>query len=172
VRNGDVNDDGSVTAGDALRVINELARRAFSSENTGQLADPANVSTWPDRYFDQNGDGHATALDALRIINELARLPNSGAGGEAEWFPPLIVRPEPIFSIQGDELPTTRDDVLPPVTALFKANSFDLPASSQIISGATELQTDAESKEDAVDQALTDDLWVDAADWLQRSALV
>ena len=81
----DVNNDGNVTAGDALRIINELGRRAFSDADTGELDDPANVSPWPNTYFDQNGDRFATALDALRVINELARQANSPSG-EGEFL--------------------------------------------------------------------------------------
>ncbi len=70
----DINNDGEVTAGDALRVVNELARRSFSDSETAELVSPALVSVWPNIYFDQNGDGRATALDALRVINDLARV--------------------------------------------------------------------------------------------------
>ena len=80
----DVNNDGNVTAGDALRIINELARRAFSDPVTAELDDPSSVSPWPNIYFDQNGDGLATALDALRVINQLARQQNGGGSGEGE----------------------------------------------------------------------------------------
>jgi hypothetical protein len=80
----DVNNDGSVTAGDALRIINELARRAFSNPDTSLLDDPSTVSPWPGVYFDQNGDRSATALDALRVINQLARQANGSPEGESE----------------------------------------------------------------------------------------
>jgi hypothetical protein len=80
----DVNNDGNVTAGDALRIINELARRAFSDPLSTELDNPSAVSPWPNIYFDQNGDGLATALDALRVINQLARQQNGGGAGEGE----------------------------------------------------------------------------------------
>ncbi|TWU60761.1 hypothetical protein Poly51_10420 [Rubripirellula tenax] len=81
----DVNNSGTVTANDALVVINELGRRAYSNRNGGALVDPATVDPWPGFYFDQNGDGLATALDALRVINQLARQANAGSGSaEAE----------------------------------------------------------------------------------------
>ena len=79
----DVNNNGDVTAGDALVIINELARRAFSDGQSSQLATPDSLTQWPGVYFDQNGDGSVTALDALRVINELARITNgSGQSGE------------------------------------------------------------------------------------------
>ncbi|TWU58783.1 Dockerin type I repeat protein [Rubripirellula tenax] len=74
VRFSDVNNSGDVTAGDALRIINELGRRTFSDRETQVLHDPINIQVWPDAYFDQNGDGRVTTIDALRVINELARL--------------------------------------------------------------------------------------------------
>jgi hypothetical protein len=80
-----VNNDGNVTASDALRIINELARRAFSDPVTDVLKDPSDTTPWPNSYYDVSGDGLATALDALRVINQLARLFNSsGVSGESE----------------------------------------------------------------------------------------
>lgn len=78
----DVNNDGEVTAADALRIINELSRRSFSDPVTSELVSPGALAAWPGVYFDQNGDGRATALDALRVVNELARLGDSSAAGE------------------------------------------------------------------------------------------
>ena len=68
---GDVNNDGSVTALDALQIVNELTRRQFSDFESNALHSPLRIQFWPGVYFDQNGDGKATALDALRVINEL-----------------------------------------------------------------------------------------------------
>jgi Dockerin type I domain/GEVED domain/Bacterial Ig domain len=82
VKASDVNNNGEITAGDALRIINELSRREFSSATNQQLAAPLNVTNWPGFYFDQNGDNLATALDALRVINELARIALSREEGE------------------------------------------------------------------------------------------
>ncbi|MEM8668454.1 MAG: dockerin type I domain-containing protein [Planctomycetota bacterium] len=63
----DVDDNGSVTASDALNVINELARRG-----AGFLLDPETQS--PDGvYVDTNGDYRLTAADALLVINALSR---------------------------------------------------------------------------------------------------
>ncbi|MDA8746399.1 dockerin type I domain-containing protein, partial [Rubripirellula amarantea] len=86
LRPSDVNRNGSVTAGDALLIINELGRRTYSDRDTQQLEDAATTETFPGFYYDQNGDGNATALDALRVINEVARINNSGGGSEeGEW---------------------------------------------------------------------------------------
>ncbi|MFK8113064.1 MAG: Calx-beta domain-containing protein [Rubripirellula sp.] len=103
IRASDVNNNGSVTAGDALVVINELARRAFSDSATQVLTDPLMVAEWPNTYYDQNGDDRVTALDALRVINELASLPPANGEGELiaidetakdEWVPAS----EPVLS--------------------------------------------------------------------------
>lgn len=80
VQPSDVNNDGTATAADALRIINELSRRNFSDGATGLLAGVSSLNEWPDLFFDQNGDGAATALDALRVINDLAR--SSNVAGE------------------------------------------------------------------------------------------
>jgi hypothetical protein len=75
VRASDVNNNGSVTASDALAGINELARGTFSNDD-GMLRDPLEMTSWPGVYYDQNADGKLSALDLLRVINEMARLRN------------------------------------------------------------------------------------------------
>jgi hypothetical protein len=62
---GDVNDDGLVSAIDALLVINQLGRQ---SEAEGEFASTANR-----KFYDVSGDGRTTSLDALIVINTLAR---------------------------------------------------------------------------------------------------
>ncbi len=91
----DVNNDGNVTAVDALRIINELGRRLFSDPDTAQLDAPSDLFAWPNSYFDQNGDGRATALDALRVINQLGRISNPSAAGEGESLTAAILNPSP-----------------------------------------------------------------------------
>ncbi|TWT95439.1 choice-of-anchor Q domain-containing protein [Neorhodopirellula pilleata] len=76
-RNSDVNNDGLVTALDALQIINELNQAAFSDAETAELLDPVDLPVWPNVYYDQNGDDRVTALDALRVINELNMLDQS-----------------------------------------------------------------------------------------------
>ncbi|MCP4892132.1 MAG: hypothetical protein GY904_36780, partial [Planctomycetaceae bacterium] len=63
----DSNDDGSVTALDALVIINFLSR-----SGVGPLPSPN--GTMPPPYVDVNVDGAATAIDALLVINQLARV--------------------------------------------------------------------------------------------------
>ena len=84
----DINNSGVVTAGDALRIINELNQRNYSDSMTGNLVDPVTLKSWPGVYFDSNGDDRVSALDALRVINHLSRQPLSGGGlGEGEMAP-------------------------------------------------------------------------------------
>ncbi|MFK8110919.1 MAG: choice-of-anchor D domain-containing protein [Rubripirellula sp.] len=80
----DVNNNGGVTANDALVIINELGRRAFSTSPSGVLDDPLTAVPFPSTYYDQNGDGKVTAIDALRVVNQLARLNNSGGSEQVE----------------------------------------------------------------------------------------
>jgi len=68
----DVNNDGFVTAVDALQVINDLNR-------DGSRVLPALPGGPP--FVDVNDDGSVTPLDALLVINEINR---AGAGGEGE----------------------------------------------------------------------------------------
>lgn len=81
----DVNNQNGTTAGDALAIINELARRSVSDRETGQLLQVPPDGFGP-LYFDVNADGNASALDALLVINALARLGGSGdlLQGESE----------------------------------------------------------------------------------------
>ena len=71
----DVNDNGVVTALDALLVINALNTRIQLSST---LPDPFD----PVQYLDVDPNGLVTPLDALLVINELNR-PRSGEGENA-----------------------------------------------------------------------------------------
>ncbi|MEM6978033.1 MAG: dockerin type I domain-containing protein, partial [Planctomycetota bacterium] len=79
----DVNDDGFVSAVDALRIINRLNQTQAAGEPAGNTA----TTNPPNDYFDVSGDGRVTALDALMVINRL----NSEA-----LRPTESISPEPI----------------------------------------------------------------------------
>lgn len=81
----DINGSGHVSPNDILLIINELAAKKFSDPQTGILANPLTIDTWPNRNFDQDGSGHSSAVDALRVINYLAKQSN----GEGELAVPL-----------------------------------------------------------------------------------
>ena len=78
----DINNDGQVTAGDALRIINELAARRYSSDLDQQVVEVDDVISWPNLLLDQNADNRVTSIDALRVINDLARNRLSNSSGE------------------------------------------------------------------------------------------
>lgn len=69
----DVNEDGQVTAVDALTVINQMNRRARGDANAG-------ADRGPGRMTDVNNDGLDSAADALMIINRLNRGRGPGLG--------------------------------------------------------------------------------------------
>ncbi|WP_146526339.1 carboxypeptidase regulatory-like domain-containing protein [Novipirellula artificiosorum] len=69
----DVDDNGKVTAADALWIINELTDRVVHDPHTKLLL-LERPAGYEDRYLDVEEDGMLTALDALRVINELANI--------------------------------------------------------------------------------------------------
>ncbi len=86
----DVNDDGFVTALDALLVINHLQRNGSTSSI------PVLPTDSGPNFYDVNGNQFITANDALLVINQLSRV-NSG-GSQAEQVA-LPIEPD----VQGDE---------------------------------------------------------------------
>ena len=125
LRTGDINNDGRVTASDALRVINELTSSVFSDPLDRSLNDPSELDTPPDVYFDNNGDQKVTALDALRVINELARLSLNGDQAEAEWISlasmePSTVQPAVSADDRDGSLVSSQRDLIVDVGASLK----------------------------------------------------
>ena len=88
------NGDGA-KASDALRIINELARRGGEAILDPEQEQPGVV------FFDVNGDYRISALDALQVINELARL-SAGAEGQSV--------PQSILDFRQDRVKTGLDD--------------------------------------------------------------
>ena len=95
IDHADVNNDGELTALDALVIINELTTHSYSASN-GLLANPLGILVWPSLYFDVSGDNKVTAFDALQVINLLSFEGNSNAilddfadrnRGNGEWIP-------------------------------------------------------------------------------------
>jgi|694.fasta_scaffold00010_165 hypothetical protein len=72
----DVNDDGRISAMDALLVIN-----ALNSSHPSDLSEAEPPSPPNPPYIDVNGDMRLTALDALWVINYLNSQSNFQAGG-------------------------------------------------------------------------------------------
>ncbi len=82
----DVNNDGAVSALDALRIINLLNRFDSNLISTQQLVDagivPAGDGPGLANFYDVNGDGFASSRDALRVIESLQTNPGNRVGGE------------------------------------------------------------------------------------------
>ena len=87
----DVNNDGKITGTDALDIINELSRRAFSATRGGQLQDPLTLTPWPGIYFDVNGSGSVSSIDALQVINALLLVSGSQSDADTEQIVPQSV---------------------------------------------------------------------------------
>lgn len=159
VKNGDVNNSGDVTAGDALLIINELSRRAFSNPDSQDLDDPVTVAQWPDTYYDQNGDDRATALDALRVINELARIPLEGES-EVATYPAvdlLFGGPEWPSAIESfARVDATLIDAAGDKVSLFRVQQAESSSSGNADAKFSWAGTDTLESERAVDALLTE----------------
>ncbi len=164
----DIGNDGSVTAGDALRVINELGRRAFSDASTQYLDDAFTTTPWPGVYYDQNGDGRATALDALRVINQLARNSVGGSGEQASV--PLPAETNGLVNAQSiseslDERTAAVDRVHHWVGAVAATSRLDVADSWWLASSERrdwlEKQAELVVSPRSVDRLLTDESFLD-----------
>lgn len=109
----DTNQDGNVSALDALMVINHLGRRTIVAESDSLT----NIESLIPRGYDVNGDGIVSALDALQIINQLNRQSNSSrlaSSPSPESTAQLAsVAADPVF----DSTPDDKDDDLLDVLA-------------------------------------------------------
>lgn len=95
----DVNADRSITAFDALQVINELNVRGVRSLHTIDLASAGEMP--PAYYVDTNNDGRLSAFDALGVINWLNTHPvGSGTGAGEDTSGGEFV--EPLSAPAGD----------------------------------------------------------------------
>ncbi len=126
VRPGDVNNNGDVSASDALAIIFELNQPQFSDPVTGVLIDPLTASRFPGVYFDRNGDGRVSALDALIVINDLFQQQfGSGGTGEGESIITDLLRQQSFAINSGQPLELNLE-------------VFDVDASASARSDATE----------------------------------
>lgn len=153
IENSDVNNNGEVTAGDALLIINELSRRSFSDSDTQNLDDPTSV-TFPGNYYDQNGDNRATALDALRVINRISQLAISGGTGAEAEAALTELRLELEQAVVNDETISTVAASTNKIVGAASSNSNGAQAGVEI-DAASDDSDDAWSS--AVDQLLSDE---------------
>ena len=82
----DVDASGSLTALDALTIINELAARRYSIDGSGDIQPIDTLTISGVEFFDVSGDGSITSLDALLVINQLANRLSPPAVGELIGF--------------------------------------------------------------------------------------
>ena len=171
--NLDVNDDGEVTAIDALQVINVL-NRSGSSNGIPVTPDDQGPS-----FYDVNGDQRITTIDAFRVINELNRRDTRGNIGESEapidsvesdsavsesLFAPIDVSRtvtitsndqidndlDPITSIVSDEIPMIS------VGASGQDESTRLSSAIEVIAEERESDRDEDETIQALDAAMAD----------------
>ncbi len=158
LRVGDVNNDGSVSSSDALRIINELGRREFSDADTKELMDPLSVGVWPGAYFDHNGDDRVTALDALRVINEMARLSVAEESVEGEVIVDTLIEKQRAESV------SPRSSDVPSVFSRELRTGASAALVDYVATDATtqdEKQPERDEKDTAVDQLLSDKFFLD-----------
>ncbi len=104
----DANADGSVSAIDALVIINYLSSQA-GAPGEGEM--PTEMET-----YDSNGDGAVSVLDALQIINYLSRSTTTAAAEsvETEYAMPRsdALNQTPAGSLDEDLIRMLADDQL------------------------------------------------------------
>lgn len=154
LRPGDINNDGSITAADSLRIINETSRRDFSDAD-GNLVDPAGLDQWPNAYFDHNNDGRVSALDALRVINDIARLEEDGAAEE------IIVsignsRSDSAISAESNDVALLNES-----RRLVVGNAASADALIEDLVIPSQQSDDRDDSVSAVDQLLSDEAFLD-----------
>ncbi len=88
----DVNNDYTISARDALSVINFLGRGGETEQGSGAVNN---------MFYDVNGDGVVTAVDALGVINAIGR----GEGAEADPNIELILTARQTGVDAGDFIP-------------------------------------------------------------------
>ena len=93
----DTNLDGTVTALDALVVLNDISLGVVSGESVSLESGEIHLT-------DVNADGRVTALDALTVLNAISR--GSGAEGEASVLGPEVFGPEELRLSTGVSLPS------------------------------------------------------------------
>ncbi len=96
----DVDNNGKVTARDALVIINEMGRNRVSDPDTFVLT-PLPPDGYAPPYYDVTEDGKITALDALRVINQMARI-SAEAGESSGIANSAMALPEYGTGLSGD----------------------------------------------------------------------
>lgn len=162
----DVNNDGHVSAIDALLIINHLNGTGRNSGSEGESR--------PNYFPDTSGDGRVSAVDALLVINHLnSRNRGSGEGeAEGEAAPDVLLA---TFSTGQTNLPLSAagklsDQLIVPVsrTPSLKTGSVSMGTSSGFAAPADLLFGQPDVERDSWD-ALLDDLALDVEQQLNSN---
>ncbi len=150
----DVNADGSVSAIDALTIINAMNRQ-FLSQFEGEA--PAATTPRSTLFLDVNGDKKVTAVDALMVINYMnSRSLSAAAEGESVVSDVL---PKPSSnSLSSAELSDSAITTLTEGESEIGANAAQQSAIAQSNSSASGYSDSDEDDEDDVLSLLADDV--------------
>ena len=160
----DINNDGQVTALDALTIINELGDDDFVLPGTNTLVDAATLAEFPNIYYDQSGDGQLTALDALRVINALGQSSASGEG-ESLFLSDIISQSGFQTGLsQDDETVSSLDQAITDVASELAFAADPTQPTDSLNLGDVELGRSQSDSVDATDRLLSES--ADLDDWL------
>ena len=119
----DVNADGSVSAIDALLIINEV-QRLDSASGQGESASGSR----PLRFVDVNNDGKASPIDALRVINYLNKQTASSE-------PMLAAASEPILVASGTVAVPVGSAAIAAAMSTADVPAEDLSSAAKVVGG-------------------------------------
>ncbi|MDA7914760.1 GEVED domain-containing protein [bacterium] len=149
LRLGDVNGDDQESTLDALLIINELGRHAYSDANTNELFDPIATGSFPGLYFDRNGSGSITSLDALQILNDLATSSGLGEGESKEFLPhqyeqspELHHRPASVLNVSQPALASS-EQAQSPIPAAFPQQYIEFKRKTSAAASVDQLLADS-----------------------------
>lgn len=152
----DVNDDGFVTALDALLIINFLNRHSdavasgatiTSAENlVVEVDDPvppdtylaSNGQQYSAGYFDVSGNRVISELDVLQVINELNRRDTAGGSGEPlitshSTTPPVADVPDALAGVAVPQAADGRPSAVAPVNgSSTRSSTAEIAATTQV----------------------------------------
>ena len=159
----DVNGNGTVEPLDALQIIHELNTPRFNA--SGRLRDAAEVSDFPNSFYDVSADGFVSPQDVLIVVNYLNRLAGTAAEGE-EAIPAYLNED----STNAEQTPqaVNRKNLQPgAASSSDNIDVYRLVDSHQLIAGPIanheSLRIDATkgSTREAIDAFLADEEWFD-----------
>ncbi|MFK8115691.1 MAG: FG-GAP-like repeat-containing protein, partial [Rubripirellula sp.] len=155
----DVNANGDISSLDALQIINELGRRAFS-DGQGSVRSVAEVDLDFFRFYDVTGDLRITALDALRVINQLGS--QQGDGELIEIAPLAAAR----LTNETPETEPSSDPIQSNLPELRHVSGEIAPAAlspkaTEINDSAPQSSAETEPSTEALDQLLADESFIE-----------